>query len=148
MFEFEYRKLGDFTYNVLTNPQDIRNFLNEWLLKEWSDDHEEFPDQSWTVEWLEMLPKMEFTLEVLEFDAINPRAELMGYHSKSYDFREELQVRAKERKESLLRGVSTEPLVVNRNGLELMDGYTRYTVLKKHRQQNVLAYVGITNENS
>lgn len=148
MFEYEYRKLGNFTYNVLTNPSDIKLFLNEWLLKEWANDHEEFPDQTWTVEWLDMLPKMEFTLEVLDFDAINLRMDLMGYRSEFYDFNEELQVRAKEREESLLRGVSTEPLVVNRDGLELMDGYTRYIALKKHRQKNVLAYVGITNENS
>ena len=36
-----------------------------------------------TVEWLEILPKMEFTLEVLEFDAINLRAELMGSNSRT-----------------------------------------------------------------
>ena len=148
MFEFEYRRLGEFTYHVLSDPRDIKNFLVEWLEKEWSIDHEEFPDQVWTIEWLSKLPMMKFTLEVLELDAINPRPDLMGYCTDTYDFMKELQVRANEREESSLRGVSTEPLVVNWNGLELMDGYTRYTVLKKHSQKKVLAYVGITDEDS
>ena len=29
-----------------------------------------------------------------------------------------------------------------RNGVELMDGYTRYPVLKQYNQQNVDAYLG------
>ena len=42
----------------------------------------------------------------------------------------------------MLRGVSIEPLLVNRNGFELMDGYTRYTVLKRYEQEEVYAYLG------
>ena len=44
--------------------------------------------------------------------------------------------------ESLLRGVSIAPLLVNRRDFELMDGYTRYMVLKKYEQTEVYAYVG------
>ncbi len=59
----------------------------------------------------------------------------------------ELMERAEEREVSLLRGVSTEPLVVSLDDLELMDGYTRYVVMQKHNQKQVYAYVG-TNSHS
>jgi hypothetical protein len=57
-------------------------------------------------------------------------------------FRRSLEERADEREESMLRGVSIEPLLLEHAGLELMDGYTRYTVLLRHRQEQAYAYVG------
>jgi hypothetical protein len=59
------------------------------------------------------------------------------------DFQESLKERADEREEAMRRGVSIEPLLVNQNGFELMDGYTRYTVLKRYEQKEVYAYVGV-----
>jgi hypothetical protein len=58
------------------------------------------------------------------------------------EFQSRLKERADEREESILRGTSIEPLLVNRNGFELMDGYTRYTVLKRYSQEEVYAYLG------
>ena len=46
------------------------------------------------------------------------------------EFQTGLKERAGEREESILRGISIEPPLVNRSGFELMDAYTRYTVLK------------------
>lgn len=82
--------------------------------------------------------KMEFALEILKLEGIHPRAELMSVE----DFQNSLKERADEREEGMLRGVSIEPLLINRNGSELMDGYTRYMVLKRHGQKEVYAYVG------
>lgn len=140
-YEWEYRKLGDFTYHVLPQSQ-IKPFLTEWLKREWEIDHAEFPDQPWTVEWLKLISQMVFTLETLRLSEIQLRQELMAYRSDTYDFVTELRRRADEREESLRRGVSIEPLVVNGSGMELMDGYTRYMVLKKYQQDRVYAYVG------
>lgn len=137
-FPFEYRRLGKFTYNVLTDPLTIKAYLTKWIMKEWESDHNETPDEHWTVEWMTVLPKMEFALEVLPLDDIHPNADLFSVE----DFQRSLKERADEREEAMLRGVSTEALLVNRNGLELMDGYTRYTVLKWHGQKEVYAYVG------
>ena len=58
------------------------------------------------------------------------------------DFQIGLKERADEREESILRGISIEPLLINQNGFELMDGYTRYTVLKRYEQKEVYAYLG------
>ena len=142
MFEFEYRKLGDFTYNILAHKDDIYPFLLQWMWQEWQSDHEEFPDQIWTVEWLKLLPQMTVSLEILDFEVIKPRVDLMSHQTASYSFIEELTVRAQERELSMLRGVSIEPLLVNEDGLELMDGYTRLMVLQKYGQEKVYAYIG------
>ena len=137
-FPFEYRTLGKFTYNVLTDPTTIKAYLIKWIMKEWESDHNKAPDEHWTVEWMNVFPSMEFALEIVHLDDIRPNADLFSVE----EFQRELKERADDREESMLRGVSIEALLVNRNGFELMDGYTRYTVLKRHRQQEVYAYVG------
>jgi len=137
-FSFEYRKLGDFTYNVLSDPTEIKSYLMKWIMREWELDHDEAPHEHWTVAWMEILPGMEFSLQVIQLDDIHPNADLMSVE----DFQHSLEERADEREEAMLRGVSIEPLLVNGVGFELMDGYTRYTVLKRYTQKEVYAYVG------
>jgi hypothetical protein len=141
-FSFEYRKLGDFTYNILSDPNEIRSYLIKWILREWELDHSEAPEEHWTVSWMEALPNMEFVLAVIRLDDICPNPDLMSVE----DFQTSLQERADEREESMLRGVSIEPLLVDRNGFELMDGYTRYAVLKRYEQKEVYAYIGKSNK--
>ena len=137
-YPFEYRKLGDFTYHVLTDPSEIKSFMMKWVMREWEFDYREAPDEHWTAAWMEALPKMEFILDIVRLDDIFPNPDLMSVE----DFQRGLKERADEREESILRGISIEPLLVNRNGFELMDGYTRYTVLKRYNQQEVYAYLG------
>lgn len=143
-FEWEYVKLGDFTYNILPELK-IKTFLMEYLKREWEIDHAEFPDQHWTLEWLDLLTRMKFTLETIRLEEIRLRQELMSYRNDTYDFIVSLRERVDEREESFLRGISLEPLVVNGDNMELMDGYTRYMVLKKYEQKNVYAYLGRTD---
>jgi hypothetical protein len=137
---FEYRKLGDFMYHVLSDPDEIKSFLMKWVMHEWELDHAEAPHEHWTVAWMEALPGMEFALEVIRLDDIRPHPDLMSVE----EFQISLKERADDREESILRGISIEPLLVNRDGFELMDGYTRYTVLKRYGQNEVYAYLGRT----
>lgn len=137
-FSFDYRKLGDFTYHVLSDPNEIKSYLLKWIMREWEFDHREAPEEHWTVAWIEALPNMEFALEVIRLNEICPNPDLMSVE----EFQTSLKERADEREESILRGISVEPLLVNRNGFELMDGYTRYTVLKRYKQPKVYAYLG------
>lgn len=136
---FEYRKLGDFTYNILSDPGEIKSYLLKWIMSEWESDHREAPEEHWTVAWMEALPKMEFTLQVIRLEDICPNADLWNVE----EFQTSLRERADEREESILRGISIEPLLVNRQGFELMDGYTRYLVLKRYEQKEVYAYMGL-----
>ena len=106
-------------------------------MSEWEFDHREAPEEYWTVAWIEALPGMVFTLQVIRLGDICPNADLWSVA----EFQTGLQERADERELSMLRGVSIEPLLGNRNGFELMDGYTRYTVLHRYEQNEVYAYV-------
>ena len=135
---FEYRKLGDFAYNVLSNPEDIQAYLMKWIMREWELDHNEAPEEHWTTVWMQALPQMAFALKVIRLEDVRPNAHLMS----GADFRRQLEARADDREESMLRGVSIEPLLVDGKSFELMDGYTRYTVLNRHRQEEAYAYVG------
>ena len=137
-FPFEYRKLGDFTYHVLTDPDHIKAYVMIWVMREWEHDHKEAPHEHWTVEWMNILPTMMFSLEIIDPGEIHPHPYLMSLER----FITSLQARAAVREEGILRGISIEPLLVNRDGFQLMDGYTRYTVLKKYNQSQVYAYVG------
>lgn len=134
----EYIKLGDFTYHVMTKPADIRSHLMKWIMREWESDHTLAPDEHWTVAWMSVLPKMTFQLEIVRLEDIHPNPALWGVEQ----FQVELKERADDREESFLRGGSVEPLLINRDGFELMDGYTRYLVLKRHKQKEVYAYIG------
>src|ERR1051325_10064882 len=118
MFQpFDYRKLGDFTYHVIADPAEIKKHLLIWILQEWEVDHNQAPDEFWTVEWMNAFPKMDFVLAILLLAKIQPRSDLMSVHQ----FQIALEQRAREREESVLRGVSIEPLLVNQDGFELMD---------------------------
>lgn len=139
-FPFEYRRLGKFTWHVLSEPPLIKACVLKWIMREWEIDHAEAPDEAWTVEWMQTLPRMEFRLDIIRLEDIRPRAELMRVD----EFRADLEGRADEREEAMLRGVSIEPLLVNGAGMELMDGYTRYTVLQRYAQSEAYAYIGTT----
>jgi hypothetical protein len=142
-YVWNYIALEGITYNTLPKHQ-IETFMSEWIAKEWRIDHSLFPDQPWTIEWLNLLPKMQFQLEKVELDNIRPRKDLMNYHSETDNFMESLRERAIEREESVLRGVSIEPVIINSENFELMDGYTRYTVLQNLGKRTAYAYLGTT----
>jgi hypothetical protein len=138
IYPFEYRKLGEFTYHLIRTPEDIKIHLMKWILQEWQSDHNSAPEEHWTVAWMNLLPKMQFKLEIVCLADIHPNADLYSVEQ----FHVELKERADEREEAMLRGVSIEPLLINRAGFELMDGYTRYTVLQRYKQREVYVYMG------
>jgi len=139
--EFAYERLGTFTYNVVRDPAAATEYLHFWLRREWEADHAEAPAEPWTVEWLAVLPRLIFRLAQLDLAAVHPRPDLMARGTGTNSFASELRVRAAERQKSLLRGVSVEPLVVlERNG-ELLDGYTRYWLMREQGESRIYAYL-------
>jgi hypothetical protein len=135
---FEYRNLDGITYHVLTDPAAIRELLTRWIMHEWESDHRAAPHEGWTVEWMARLPVMSFRLEVIDLAAIRPRPDLMA----APGFLPGLGERADEREEAVQRGVSIEPLLVDRDGMELMDGYTRHLLLQRRARTRTYAYIG------
>lgn len=136
--DFQYRRLGDLTYHVLTDPKDIKSHLMKWILREWEIDHDEAPHEHWTVEWMQLLPTMVFDLAIVRLEEIHLHPDLTSVE----EFRISLKERADDREDAVLRGVSIEPLLVNQDGFQLMDGYTRYMLLERYQQKEVFAYVG------
>lgn len=139
---FEYRKLGEFNYHILSDPNEIKSHLLKWSMWEWESDHNKAPDEHWTVAWMSVLPKMDFKLEIIHLNEIHPNADLWSVEQ----FHTELKERADEREEAVLCGVSIAPLLINRTGFELMDGYTRYILLRRYQQKEVFAYIGTVQE--
>lgn len=43
--------------------------------------------------------------------------------------------------EAILRGSLIEPLIITDDIMELMDGYTRYMILKNYKQSKVYRYI-------
>ena len=80
---FKYKKLGKFAYPIIKDKKQINISLLDWIREEWEIDHKEFPDQQWTIEWLELLPKMNFKLEIVDLNKFNLRQDLMNYKSNS-----------------------------------------------------------------
>ena len=140
---FQCRRLGQFRYHVLSEPGVIRRQLLKWIIAEWESDHALGPDEPWTVEWMERLPLMRFSLQRVRLVDIRPRPDLMSYQKPGYSFLEELEDRVREREEAIGRGYSIEPLLVDGANMELMDGYVRYTLLRRHREPTTYAYAGI-----
>lgn len=139
--DFAYVRLGAFTYNVVRDPSTATEFLRFWLRREWETDHAEAPAEPWTWEWLSLLPRLTFRLSELPLAAVRPRPDLMSHEVGEYSFLSDLRVRAAEREESVLRGVSLEPLVVLEGTGELVDGYTRYWLLRQHGEPEVYTYL-------
>lgn len=139
---YQYLRLGFFTYHVLTDPYEIKKHLMKWIMQEWEMDHLEAPHEHWTVAWMEALPRMEFGLKIVQLTEIRLHPDLM----KVKEFQVSLRERADEREDAILRGVSIEPLVIDQNDFVLMDGYTRYTVLKRYNQKEIYAYVGCLSD--
>ena len=73
---FEYRRLGDFTYHLLRDPLEIKSHLTRWLLREWEHDHDQAPDEHWTVEWMRVFPGLQFSLEIVRLEEIRPHPDL------------------------------------------------------------------------
>jgi hypothetical protein len=139
--EYDYVRLGAFTYNVVRDSNAVTELMRFWLKREWETDHAEAPAEPWTVEWLNLLPRLSFRLSELPLADVHPRADLMAHEVGEHSFLADLRLRAAEREESLLRGVSLEPLVVLEHNGELMDGYTRCWLLREHDEPRVYVYL-------
>lgn len=129
--------IDGFLYNI---KQDIES-LKESLGKEWEQDHREFPDQPWTLEWLTKLQNSSFEMKRMHLSAIVPRKDLMTWVSGKYVFAEELSSRVSEARENISETTIIDPLVVLADTNELVDGYMRYTLLQEMGAKEVLVYV-------
>lgn len=135
------RTLGGVVYRVFESPEAANIYLERTLKEEWDQDHAEFPDQPWTVEWLKRLETATFELKEVSLGDIYPREDLMNHETDAYSFKEELASRVEEAGNLLENENGIEPLIVFNGSNELVDGYMRFTLLEKSGVRSVLVYI-------
>ena len=67
----------------------------------------------------------------------------MHWETESYSFKKELGSRVSEARDRLNTIRTFEPLVVLKDGVELIDGYMRYTFLTESGEKDVYAYISV-----
>lgn len=140
---FVNKKLGTFTYKTLESPEKITKYLRSELRKEWLQDQYEHPDQTWTPRWLNAVEENKFELRKVSLADIKPLQELMNWKTNSYNFIVELESRLAEAQETLECERAIAPIVVLKEGMELVDGYMRYHFLLRSGESETYAYISI-----
>ena len=133
------RRLEGVAYWVLSDPGEIRSFINTNVKAEWEQDDREDGDDAKKDEWLLGLRRRTWGLKKLAAEDI--RLERATVSRRGF------LSRLDERSEEMRRAISVYhmviwPVVVAGEDLELKDGYCRLATLKKLGVRKVLAYVG------
>ncbi len=141
------RSLQGITYWVIEHPQDIYDFINANVRKEWEADVESAGGQPGKDPWLLSLPSLVWRLEVVETRLVKLNPHIMNYtdSKKDYSFAESLARRVKELRTTIETYSSVVwPIVLDGEKMELVDGYCRFTILKEMGIPQAYAYVGRT----
>jgi hypothetical protein len=140
------RTLEGITYWVVDDPEDIFDFMNTHVRKEWvgdtSDEGRRVEDDS----WLQTLAQRRWSLEVLGLDKIK----LNPYEfvpRTGYNFEEKLVRRSKELRKSIENyGSVIWPITVRGEDMQLIDGHCRFMTLRDLKVPRIYAYVGRLND--
>jgi len=136
------RKLDGITYWVIEDPDEIHEFTNTQIRKEWTQDAKDEGRDPQDDAWLQALPKRKWRLEILELGGIkpNPYEFIPG---TGYNFEERLAKRSgRLRKAVQTYGSVIWPVVIRGEDMQLVDGYCRFTTLKAMNVPRIYAYVG------
>ena len=136
------RRLDGITYWVIEDPDEIYDFMNTQLVKEWIRDAKDEGRQLDEDTWLQGLPKRKWTLEALAVNGIIlnpyefvPRA--------GYNFERKLAYRRKRLRKSIENyGSVIWPITVRGEDMQLIDGHCRFTALRAMNISRIYAYVG------
>lgn len=140
------RRLEGISYWVIEDPDAIYDFVNTELRKEWEADARSEHRDPKEDPWLKTLPKRKWHLEIMDITQIKLDPDIMNYVNpeRGCVFSKSLEKRNAELLESInLGGVVLSPLVVRKEGTQLVDGYCRYTTFKAMSVSRIYAYVGI-----
>jgi hypothetical protein len=139
------RRLEGIAYWVIADPEAIHDFINTEVRKEWEADARSEGRDPGEDNWLTTLSRREWSLTVLGTSSIRLDPEIMNYVNRKtgYNFKE----RVVERSEQLRREIEEFghviwPVIVNKEGMLLVDGYCRYVTLESMGVQRIYAYIG------
>jgi hypothetical protein len=139
------RRLHSVTYWVIEDPILISDFINTNIRREWEADarsEDRNPDAD---SWLQNLSARKWSLETVQTSNIRLNPKVMEFvdDRRGYSFASSLA----KRSDSLRREIETYdtviwPLIVRAEDMQLMDGYCRYSTLKRMEVPQTYGYVG------
>ncbi len=140
------RRLEGITYWVIDDPDAIYDFVNREIRREWEVDvrseHRNPEDDT----WLTTLSRRRWHLQMMDIFKVRLNPEIMNFvdPEKGYIFSKSLEKRSLELRQAIeLGGVVLPPIIVRKEGFQLVDGYCRYTALKAMKVSKIYAYVGM-----
>jgi hypothetical protein len=139
------RRLHGISYWVLDSPEDIREFINTNLKREWENDAKSESRDSKSDPWLQSLPQTRWHLAIVNVETVKQNPNVVNYVNpdSGYDFSKSLVKRV----ENLRRAIEQAdaviwPLVVRNEGMRLVDGYCRLATLREMKILQAYAYLG------
>ena len=136
------RRLDGITYWVIESPEDVHDFVNTQIRKEWTADARDEGRNPNEDPWLKNLSSRRWQLEVLQVSEIKPNP-YEFIPRIGYSFEERLAKRSQElRKAVETYGSVIWPVIVRDEDMQLVDGYCRYTTLRAMSIPRIYAYVG------
>ena len=136
------RKLDGISYWVIEDPDEIHEFMNTQIRKEWTQDAKDEDRDPQDDAWLQALAKRKWRLEILELGDIKPNPyEFIPV--TGYNFEERLAKRGQRLREAVQTyGSVIWPVVIRGEDMQLVDGYCRFTTLEALNVLRIYAYVG------
>ena len=136
------RTLDGITYWVIESTEDIHDFINTQIRKEWTADARDEGRDPKEDPWLESLSSRKWRLEVLRVSEIKPNP-YEFIPKTGYNFEERLAKRSEQlRKAVETYGSVIWPVIVRHEDMQLVDGYCRHTTLRAIGIPRIYAYVG------
>ncbi len=129
-FKFVSTKtLDGIKYKLLAEEQ-IRDYVNEIAIKEWSSqDFRKYGNDLWQSKW---------KLKVVPLNKIKLNQDLL----QTKEFKKDLIPRIEKMKEIIGEKEAIPPLILRGSDFLIFDGYARFKVLRRKRITRCLAYVG------
>ena len=141
------RRLEGITYWVIDEPSGIYDFINTEVRKEWEFDVKAMPGDPANGVWLATLARRKWRLEIVRSEKITLDKFAMDYvdTKTGYNFAERLAKRRQELRNAIeLWGHVIWPIVIRKEDMQVLDGYSRYTTLVEMEISKVYAYLGST----
>ncbi len=139
------RWLHGVTYWVIEDPTMISDFINANIRREWEADarsEDRNPDAD---SWLQGLSTREWSLETIQTSKVRLNPKIMEFvdDRRGYNFASSLAKRSDLLKTAIETYTTVIwPLVVRAEDMQLMDGYCRYSTLKRMDVPQTYAYIG------
>jgi len=136
------RKLDGISYWVIEDPDEIHEFINTQIRKEWTQHAKDEGRDPQDDAWLQALSKRKWRLEILELGHIKPNP-YEFIPATGYNFEERLAKRGQHLREAVVTyGSVIWPVVIRGEDMQLVDGYSRFTTLEALNVPRIYAYVG------